>query len=366
MKEIFSYFLKLGTTGFGGPIALIGMMEQHWVREKKTVSEHDFHQYVTAAKLFPGTTAPLVAIRIGYQLQGKVGGALAGLCLILPAFFMILAISHFMVNAKNSINSSFSEVLTGLNYGGLALSIVAAIRYARPLISIQTLFYMVTTGVLTFLYPNKEIYFLLACGTLSLISYRYKNIVFEASSAILTLLFFESLKACMFTFGSGIAIVPVLKSIYIDQYHWVTESEFLTALGFGQMTPGPLVIMNTYLAHQVASLPGAIAATAGTFLPTFFFGLVAMPYFEKKILNAPILKAFFNGMLPAVGGAILGSVLRLFLFASKDKSGTFSWNQVVIITFLVVFGLKSKFHPVTVLIFGSILVVLGSLVGIIQ
>ena len=366
MKELFVYFLKLGTTGFGGPIALLGLMEQHWVRDKKTVSAHDFHQYVAAAKLFPGPLAALVAIRIGCQMHGKKGGMLAALGLILPAFFMVLLISYFFGNARNHSNHLATFFFMGLNLGGLALSIIAAIRFSKPLISSETLFYLLSSAILTFFYPKQEIFFLLGCGTLSLLYHRFKNLVFEASSSLLALLFFESFKASLLTFGSGIAIVPVLKAVYIDQYHWVSNSDFLTALSIGQMTPGPLVILNTYLANQIAQLPGAALATTGTFLPTFIFGLFVLPYFEKKLLGAPTLKTFFKGMLPAVGGAILGSVLRLCLFAVNDNAGIFSFSHAAILILLTSIGLTTKFHPIAIMLIGSTLTVLGSLAGIIQ
>jgi len=355
VNKLFVYFLKLGTTGFGGPIALLGMMEDHFVSETGEITDQDFHQYVSAAKLFPGPLATLVAIRIGYQLNGKIGGIVAGLCLILPAFFMIIVLAHFFGNSLNANGSWSSNVFIGLNLGGLALSSLAAIRFARPLIATQTLLYLVGTGVLTFFYPKEEIFFLLGCGISALIFHRFKNIVFDVSSSILALLFFESLKASLLTFGSGIAIVPVLKAVYIDQYHWVSNSDFLTALSFGQMTPGPLTILNAYLANQIASFPGAVIATTGTFLPTFIFGVYLMPIFEKKLLAAPALKVFFQGMLPAVGGAIIGSVLRLVLFAVEDNQGVFSWAQVLPLVFLIGLGLKVKVHPIALLLLGAVL-----------
>jgi len=364
--QLFKFFLKLGSTGFGGPIAMIGMMEQHFVQNEKSITKEDFQQYVAAAKLFPGPLATLVAMRIGLQLQGKPGAIIAGFFQVFPAFLMILFISHFMLGAKSNSNDIFHHLFLGLNFGGLALSVVAAIRFVKPLINTQSLFYLFGTAVLTYYYPKEEIYFLLACGFLSLIYLRFKNVVFEASTVILSALFFESFKASLFTFGSGLAIVPVLKSIYIDQYHWVTESDFLTALSFGQMTPGPLVILNTYLGNQVGQLPGAVLATTGTFMPTFIFGLWVMPYFQKKLLNNPILKDFFSGMLPAVGGAILGSVLRLCLFAVKDEPGTISLNHTLLLCMIIALALKSKLHPIFILIIGSALTVLGFLAGIIQ
>lgn len=340
---------------------MIGMMEQHFVRDEKSIPEEDFKRYVAAAKLFPGPIATLIAIRIGFEKAGRKGGIVAGLCQVLPAFFMILLISHFLVDAKSNSNGVFSRIFTGLEFGGLALSVVAAIRFSKPLLSTQTTFYMFGTAALVYFYPQEEIFFLLACGILSLLYQRFKNHIFEASSLLLAPLFLESFKASLFTYGTGIAIVPVLKAVYIDRYHWVSQSDFLTALSVGQITPGPLIIFNTYLAKQIAGTPGAICATTGIFLPTFIFGLVLMPLFEKRMLNTPWLKVFFAGMLPAVGGAILGSVARLMIFAVQEQNGEFSWNHILLVTILIAVSLKSKFHPIFIIVLGAILAVLASL-----
>lgn len=358
MNGIFRYFLKIGTTGFGGPMVLIGMMEQHWVRKLQAVSAHDFHRYVSAGKLFPGPIGPLVATRVGYQVGGKKGGLLAGLGLILPAFFMVLALA-FLFSAPEDLSHPWvSRILNGLNLGGLALSAVAAVRFVKPLVSPNTLFYFIGTGVLTFFYPRQEMFFLIACGGISMLRHRFKNTVFDGS--LLALLFFESFKASLLTFGSGIALIPVIRTIYVDQYHWVTNSEFLTGLTFAQITPGPFIIVNTFLGYRVAELSGALLGTIGILLPTFIYGIFVMPLFERKLLHSQGLKVFFEGMLPAVGGAIIGSMVRLSLFA------VVSWPQALIFGTLIAVGLKTALHPVLLLLTGGMLAVSGYLAGIVQ
>ena len=358
MKALFRYFLKIGISGFGGPIALIGMMENHFVRQTKTLSDHDFRRFVAAAKLFPGPTATLIAIRIGNHLKGISGGLVAGFALIFPAFLMILVLASFFQESKNISTPLLHALLSGLNLGGLALSVIAAVMFAKPLIHAQSIFYLVASGVLTFFHPQNEILFLMSCGFLSLLHFHFKGRLLEAGSGILFLLFKESLQSSLLTFGSGIAIVPVLKAVYIDHYQWVTPSEFLTALSFGQMTPGPLVIFNAFLGHQVAGTNGAMSATLGTFTPTFVFGLFLMPLFEKKILDAPLLKAFFEGMIPAVGGAILGSVARLCLFALVPENQSVPEFQALVFAALLGVGAwKRSLHPFFILLLGALLTV---------
>jgi chromate transporter len=367
VKSLLAYFLKIGSSGFGGPIALIGMMEDHFVRNQKTVPAEDFRRYVAAAKLFPGPTSTLIAIRIGQSFQGWRGGLIAWLALISPAFVMVIGLSTLYSQTRSLPSGWWNDLTIGLNLGGLALSVLASIRFAKPLLESDTWFYFVASGTLTFFYPQQEIFFLLGCGILAILHQRFKHLLLEASATFLVIpLFLESFKASIFTFGSGIAIVPVLKATYLDQHQWISHETFLTGLSVGQMTPGPLVIMNSFLGHQAGGLSGAIAATFGTFLPTLIFGIVLMPAFERKLLNAPLLKSFFRGMLPAVGGAIIGSVVRLCLMSFSSASGDLSAPRILMLLALVTIGWIRNPHALILLLGSGALVTGASLAGLVS
>jgi chromate transporter len=341
------------------------MMEKHFVRQSKTISEQEFRRFVSAAKLFPGPTATLISIRIGNHLRGKIGGLIAGIGLIFPAFLMMLFLASLFHESKNLSLPWIHALINGLNWGGLAIAVITAFHFAKPLLQGQSLYYLLISAVLTFFYPRHEIYFLIGCGTLSLLSNLLRGRILETGAGILFLLFYESFKSSLFTFGTGIAIVPALKAVYLDHYHWVNPEEFLTALSFGQMTPGPLVIFNTFLGHQTAGIGGALFSTFGTFLPTFIFGLFLMPLIERKLIDSPKLKYFFAGMIPAVGGAIFGSVLRLCWFALGMENNSASiFSTIIFLTLLIFAWLKASLHPTIILLLGGLLSVLVSLFGI--
>ncbi len=331
----------------------MGMMEKHFVSDQNTISGMDFRRYVAAAKLFPGPTSTLIAIRIGQSFHGWRGGMLAWFALVAPPFFMVIGLSFIYQQTRNLPSGWWTQLTAGLNVGGLTLSVMAAIRFAKPLLVPETLFYFFASGILTFFYPQQEIFFLISCGILSLLHHHFKNWIFEASSMLVIPLFIESFKASLFTFGSGIAIVPALKAAYLDQYQWIDQPTFLTALSVGQMTPGPLVIMNSFLGHQVSGFAGAIASTLGTFLPTLIFGILLMPAFEKKLLDAKPLKAFFHGMLPAVGGAILGSVARLGVMTFSENGTELQLPSIVIFGILLAWGFIKNIHPILILLMGG-------------
>ena len=360
MKQLIQLFLKLGATGFGGPIALLGMMEVECVQKRKWISIEEFQRFVGVAKLLPGPLAALVAVRIGCYRNGKLGGLLAGLAMILPSFFMVLILALLVKQFES--NASLNRFWVGLGLGALAVAIQATVNLTKPLFKKKelddriTLLLLVVTGVLTFLFPRFEVAFILSAGLIGLIfkSRTPAPLVREvASLMLLVLLFWSCFRASIFTFGSGIAIVPVLRTVFIDDHHWITNQDFLRGLTLGQITPGPLIIISTYLGYVTAHLWGALASTLGTFSPTFILGIFVMPAAEVKILHSEKLKVFFSWLLPAVCGAIFGSLLRLMLY-SVMTGETILWPRILLVICLTVLTLKMKIRAEWIFLIGGV------------
>ena len=361
MKELAFFFLKVGTIGFGGPIALIGMMEMELVQKRQWLSIQEFQRFVAVSKLFPGPLATLVAIRIGRLRKGTWGGVLSGICLILPSFLMILALTG-IVKQLESIQF-LNPLWVGLSMAALALGIQATRQLAEPLFKKpemtpkQTLVILITVATLTFYFPSAEALFIIGTGALGLLFERLtlnrRRPLEVASLLSLGIIFYSCFKASLFTFGTGIAIVPVLRTVFIDHHHWISNQDFLKGLMLGQITPGPLVIVSTYLGYMTAHLPGAIAATIGTFLPTFLLGTWVMPLVEDKILGSIKMKAFFTWLLPAVSGAILGSLVRLMLF-SVLVNDQWMWGRLILSMILIAIMLRYKLGPEKIFLIGGI------------
>src|SRR5687767_7628051 len=92
LKDLCLYFLKLGTLGFGGPVALVGYMHRDLVVERKWISEDDYREGMALSQLAPGPLATQLGIYIGYVHYGILGATLTGLAFVIPSFFMVLAI----------------------------------------------------------------------------------------------------------------------------------------------------------------------------------------------------------------------------------------------------------------------------------
>ncbi len=109
------------------------------------------------------------------------------------------------------------------------------------------------------------------------------------------------------TIGGGYAMIPLLQQEFVSHYHWLTNKEFIDAIAIGQVTPGPLTVMNAFLGFKVGGLAGALIAMVASYLPCIIIVTVVTKYYlqYKEIW---LVKASFAGIKPAVVG-LLGAVL---------------------------------------------------------
>jgi len=126
-------------------------------------------------------------------------------------------------------------------------------------------------------------------------------------------LFMVCFKAGALVFGTGLAIVPMLQHDVVVTHHWLTQNEFLDALAFGQLTPGPVVITATYIGHKVAGISGAVVATLGIFIAAFFHMSTWFPRVVKKLRGKVWIQDFVFGAVAAVIGPIIVAVYKMSL-----------------------------------------------------
>ncbi len=113
-----------------------------------------------------------------------------------------------------------------------------------------------------------------------------------------------------FVFGSGLAIVPFLHGGVVNEYHWLSERQFLDAVAVAMITPGPVVITVAFIGYLVAGPAGAFMAGLGVFLPTYLFVVIPAPYYRRIAHNLQIA-AFVAGVTAAATGAIAGAAYVL-------------------------------------------------------
>jgi chromate transporter len=142
--------------------------------------------------------------------------------------------------------------------------------------------------------------------------------LFEVASSLLlakmTWFFFVT---GAFTFGGGLAVVPLLEKGLVQQGHWLSAADFLTAVAVGMLTPGPVMTAATFAGYLVAGVPGALVCTVAIYLPSFLLVLLAAPLLLRHQDN-PLVQGFEKGVYPVAIGAILGASLLLGWHAIGD------------------------------------------------
>jgi chromate transporter len=165
-----------------------------------------------------------------------------------------------------------------------------------------------------------------------------------ATSGTLVSLFWYFAAAGTFVFGSGLAIVPFLHGGVVNEFHWLTERQFLDAVAVGMSTPGPVVITGAFIGFLVAGPLGAAVTAVGTFFPCWLLTVLFAPRYHRLASNARV-KAFVDGVTAAATGAIVGAAVVLGRRALVDGVTV----AVALASLAVVLGLKKVPDPVVVL-----------------
>src|SRR5437764_2893448 len=333
LAQLTRYFLKLGTIGFGGPVALVGYMYRDLVEARRWITEEDYKDGLTLAQLMPGPLAAQLAMYLGYVHYRVVGATVAGVAFVLPSFLMVVAIgwAYLRYGGLPWMQAVFYGV------GAAVIGIIAISAYKLTTKNIGKdkhlwALYLVTAGI-TVWTQSESVWLFLGAGVLvwlvrappkrgfgksvapGLIAFgpHGTSTCAVATGLDWTLLaqlgaFFA--KAGAFVFGSGLAIVPFLYGGVVHDHQWLTERQFVDAVAVAMITPGPVVITVGFIGYLIAGLPGATVAALGTFLPCYLFTILPAPYF-KKYGKRPALVAFVDGVTAAAIGPIPGAVVVL-------------------------------------------------------
>ncbi|MBC3868749.1 chromate transporter [Undibacterium oligocarboniphilum] len=326
--QLILYFLRLGTLGFGGPVALVGYMRRDLVEQRGWITEADYKEGLALAQLAPGPMAAQTAIYLGYVHYRTMGATLVGLAFVLPSFFMVVALgwAYSRFGGLTWMQSVFYGV------GATVIGIIAISAHKLTIKSVGkdkllwTIFLVLAAATVI---TESEIAWLFLVAGVANWLWRappkrwggdglaaVTSIDLAQTSGLLASLDWSLLmqigvffaKAGAFVFGSGLAIVPFLYGGVVTEHHWLNEKQFVDAVAVAMITPGPVVITVGFIGYLVADFPGACVAALGTFLPCYLFTIIPAPYF-KKYGKLPAIVAFVDGVTAAAVGAITGSVI---------------------------------------------------------
>lgn len=365
LGQLTSYALRLGTLGFGGPVALVGYMHRDLVERRAWISEADYKEGLALAQLAPGPLAAQLAIYLGYVHYRITGATLVGLAFVLPSFLMVLAISWAYVRYGGL--PWMQAVFYGVGASVIGIIAHSAFKLTKKTIGTDWLLWSIflVSAAVTIITESEMIWLFLGAGVMvwllrappaflkrpavvpciAVPPLAVIGGVTAGQGGVLWTITWFFAKAGTFVFGSGLAIVPFLYSGVVKEFGWLNDHQFVDAVAVAMITPGPVVITVAFIGYLVAGLSGACVAALATFLPCYLLTIIPAPYFKKYGKRPGIVK-FVDGVTAAAVGAIAGAVVVLGQRSIVDVPT----SLFAIATLLVLILIKKAKEPVIVLV----------------
>jgi chromate transporter len=366
-RALFQYFLMLGATGFGGPIALVGYMEREFVDRRRWATAQELRDGIAFSQLAPGPLAAQLAIYLGWLCGGIRGATLSGVAFVGPSFVMVIVLA--------ALYARFGGIgwLQGAFYGigAAVIAIVArsALKLTRSALGGDRLLWCLfaINAVVTASREDEVVVLFVLSGVIVVImrtsTRDAKSLgagavgypwmlasvagAMSAPTSLAVFMYFAS--AGLFVFGSGLAIVPFLHGGVVQQHHWLTERQFLDAVAVALITPGPVVITVAFIGYLVTGTLGAIAAAAGVFAPVYLLTLAFAPHFDRLKTNNRV-RAFVDGVTAAAAGAIAGAAFVLGRRAIIDLTTA----AIAIVTLVILMRARRVPEPLLILAAGLV------------
>jgi chromate transporter len=335
LRELAVLFLRLGTLAMGGPAAHIAMMEDEVVRRRRWTTHERFLDMLGVCNLIPGPNSTEMAIHIGQLRAGFAGLVVAGACFILPAAAIVMAIAWMYVRygtmpqavgllygIKPVIIAVVLQALWGLGRTAIKsrlLAAIAIVSFIAALFDVNDMIVLIGGGVVMMAIRAVEDRdaaraTLAALPTVATRASAVKPAAIAAAVVAvpfsLTTLFLFFLKVGAVLFGSGYVLLAFLRTDLVDRLHWLTQAQLLDAVAVGQVTPGPVFTTATFIGYILGGFRGAVVATLGIFLPSFFFVSISGPLIPH-LRRSPLAGAFLDGV--NVGAWALMAAVTLFL-----------------------------------------------------
>jgi chromate transporter len=363
LSEVFFLFLKLGIIGFGGPAAHIAMMEEEVVSKRKWMSRQHFLDLMGATNLIPGPNSTEMTMHCGKERAGWPGLFVAGGAFILPAVLLTLALAVLYVEYGQV--PEIAPLLTGIKPAVLAiiaaaiiklgkkalksttLGVIGALVFIAAFVGLTEVLAILLGGVLALLWTGirgKE-----ALALMPLIAASIPQVQQQITQVSTSRLFLVFLKVGSILFGSGYVLVAYLQGELVDKLGWLTQGELLDAIAIGQFTPGPVLSTATFVGYQVDGYAGALAATLGIFLPSFFFVLLLHPL-VPKLRASRWAGAFLDGVNIGAVAIMLAVTIDLAIDTLID------WRAMLILALALFFTFgPRKLGPVWQVLMGMVL-----------
>ena len=376
LGALFLKFLGFGALAFGGPVAQIAMLRQALVEEEHWIDKARFNRLLAVLQVLPGPEAHELCVHMGMIARGRLGGLLAGLGFMLPGFLLMVAAGWAYVTWIAG-SSGWSGILLGVQIAVLAVILRSVVRIGqhiivdRPLGIVAAASLVATMAGVPFWIP------LLAGGLAYAISRRPALVVLviacaaglswlsayitfvgrpvgaTAATASAAALFVAGLKGGLLTFGGAYTAIPYVRADTVSR-GWISDATFLDGIAIAGILPAPLVIFATFVGYIAGGLNGALAITAGMFLPAFAFSLILFERLEAIIEHAA-LHRLLEGVAAAVVGVIAATFVQLAQATAANVSAPLIAAAMFAVALLAAWRLRGAWVTPVILLSGAVL-----------
>jgi chromate transporter len=346
-REIMGTFLKIGALSYGGA-ASVGIMQTEVLEKRAWIPRERFLEGMALVNTLPGPGGVQLGIFVGFTRAGWWGGVLAGLCFILPAFCILLALT--LVYHHYGALPRMRHLFYGLSPVVVGIFATSVYRLGRAAVRDRTQILLALVSALALGFTGFGIVpTMLLAGAVGVVRYGSRPwgimaglvvmLLYGAyhwGSAWMTMPAFTSteidrtmtsprlweiglffLKVGALTFGGGLSILAFIQDQVVNHLHWLTPQQFLDGLALGQLTPGPIVMLAAFVGYAVGAIRGAVVAAVAVYLPSFILMLAVLPVMER-LTRLAWMKAALQGISPAVIGMTAVAVIRMLPHAIPD------------------------------------------------
>ena len=333
LTALFLKFLRFGCLAFGGPVAQIAMIRQALVEDERWLTPARFNRLLAILQVLPGPEAHELCVHLGMMARGRIGGLLAGLGFMLPGLALMLLAGWFY-GVWVAGRADAAAVLLGVQIAVIAIIVRAVHRIGSHVLEDALLWIVAAASCAATLAGVPFWLPLVAAGTVYSLASRRRLAMAVAAAAVvagwflrdgglghpvvasvatgapaIAALFIAGLKGGLLTFGGAYTAVPYVRADTVGR-GWISDAGFLDGVAIAGVLPAPLVIFATFTGYVIGGLGGALAITAGMFLPAFAFSMIFYERLEAVIENAA-LHRLLAGIAAAVVGVIAATCAQL-------------------------------------------------------
>ena len=382
-REIFNRFLRFGLLAWGGPVAQIAMIKRELVEEAKWLEPARFNRLLAVYQVLPGPEAHELCVHLGMMKGRRLGGLIAGLGFMLPGLILVLVLA-WAYQKLDFQQPAIASVFLGIQIGVIALIVRAVHRISDHTLS-DVWLWVIAGASAAATAVGVSFWITLPAAGLAYAALAARR--FTAASLVLLTgfalavifggielpaganlsgsavqqvppgsvgalaLFLSGLKAGLLTFGGAYTAIPFVRGDAVGR-GWVSEGQFLDSLALSGIIPAPLIIFATFLGYIAGGLVGALAMTAGIFLPAFAFGLLFYDRLEL-VMDDERLHDLLAGVAAGVVGLIAVTAVQLGWNVARSVEAPLAGATIFVAGLAILYLWKSKLNvPVVVLASG--------------